>query len=205
MMEDLAKVTTNQPSPLGAGRGRLPDLKLRYLELRPQLLASLGCKGLMELPRIEKVVLNMGVGREISNSKALEEVVKELSQIAGQLPYKTRAKNSLAAFKLREGMFIGAAVTLRGERMWSFLAKLIHVVLPRVRDFRGLKPNSFDSKGNYSLGIKEQIVFPEINFEDVRKLRGLDVTIVIKGKGRESSLTLLKALGFPFLEASSKA
>lgn len=180
------------------------SLKERLITNRGELLKQLGLTNPMQLPRIEKVVLNMGVGREIANSKALEEVVKELTLIAGQAPYQTKAKNSLASFKLREGMSMGAAVTLRGERMWSFLTKLAAVVLPRVRDFRGLNPNSFDQNGNFSLGIKEQIVFPEINFEDVRRLRGLDVTIVINSPSAKASLVFLKSLGFPFAERGGK-
>ena len=152
----------------------------------------------MQCPKIEKVVINIGVGEAISNPKVLEEAVAELTQIAGQKPVVTRAKKSIANFKLREGMPIGCKVTLRGERMYQFLDKLVSVALPRVRDFHGINGNSFDGRGNYTLGVKEQLIFPEINFDKVKKVRGMDIVIVTTAKTDEEGRTLLQLMGMPF-------
>ena len=152
----------------------------------------------MQAPKIEKIVINIGVGDAVSNSKLLDEAVNELTLISGQKPIITRAKKSIAGFKLREGMPIGCKVTLRGERMYEFLDKLINISLPRVRDFRGVSNNSFDGRGNYTLGIKEQLIFPEINFDKVNKLRGMDIVFVTTAKTDEEGHELLAQLGMPF-------
>lgn len=152
----------------------------------------------MQAPKVEKIVLNIGVGDAVSNSKLLDEAVNELTLITGQKPVITRAKKSIAGFKLREGAPIGCKVTLRGERMYEFLDKLVNISLPRVRDFRGVSNNSFDGRGNYTLGIKEQLIFPEINFDKVNKLRGMDIVFVTTAKTDEESRELLAQLGMPF-------
>ena len=152
----------------------------------------------MQAPKIEKIVLNIGVGDAVSNSKLLDEAVNELTLISGQKPVITRAKKSIAGFKLREGAPIGCKVTLRGERMYEFLDKLVNISLPRVRDFRGVSNNSFDGRGNYTLGIKEQLIFPEINFDKVNKLRGMDIVFVTTAKTDEEGHELLAQLGMPF-------
>ena len=152
----------------------------------------------MQAPKIEKIVINIGVGDAVSNSKLLDEAVNELTLISGQKPIITRAKKSIAGFKLREGMPIGCKVTLRGERMYEFLDKLINISLPRVRDFRGVSNNSFDGRGNYTLGVKEQLIFPEINFDKVNKLRGMDIVFVTTAKTDEEGHELLTQLGMPF-------
>ena len=152
----------------------------------------------MQVPKLEKIVVNMGVGDAIQNAKALDAAVDELTQIAGQKPVITKAKKSIANFKLREGVAIGCKVTLRGERMYQFFDKLISISLPRVRDFRGLSKDSFDGRGNYTLGIKEQLIFPEINFDKVKKVRGMDIVIVTTAKTDDEGRALLKSLGMPF-------
>ena len=152
----------------------------------------------MEVPKLEKIVVNMGVGDAISNSKALDAAVEDLTAITGQKPLVTKAKKSIAVFKLREGMSIGAKVTLRGERMYEFYDKLVSITLPRTRDFRGVSKNAFDGRGNYTLGIKEQTIFPEINFEQVNRVRGMDIVIVTTANTDEEARFLLKELGFPF-------
>jgi large subunit ribosomal protein L5 len=152
----------------------------------------------MQVPALEKIVINIGVGDAVSNSKLLDEAVEELTLISGQKPMVTRAKKSIAGFKLREGMPIGCKVTLRGERMYEFLDKLCNISLPRVRDFRGVPKNSFDGRGNYTLGVKEQFIFPEINFEQVTRVRGMDVVIVTTANTDEEARRLLQELGFPF-------
>lgn len=152
----------------------------------------------MQAPKVEKIVLNIGVGDAVSNSKLLDEAVNELTSITGQKPVITRAKKSIAGFKLREGAPIGCKVTLRGERMYEFLDKLVNISLPRVRDFRGVSNNSFDGRGNYTLGIKEQLIFPEINFDKVNKLRGMDIVFVTTAKSDEEGRELLAQLGMPF-------
>jgi large subunit ribosomal protein L5 len=152
----------------------------------------------MQVPRVQKVVLNIGVGEAIDNAKALDAAVEDITKMTGQKPIITRAKKSIANFKLREGRAIGTKVTLRGERMWSFLDRLMNVVLPRVRDFRGVNPNSFDGRGNYTLGFHEQLVFPEIDFDQIDKIRGFEVTIVTSAENDEQGRALLQKLGMPF-------
>ena len=162
------------------------------------LMEKFNYDSVMEVPKVEKIVINMGVGDAVQNSKALDSAVEELSLISGQKPMITRAKKSIAGFRLREGMPIGAKVTLRGERMYEFLQKLIAVSLPRVRDFRGVSNKAFDGRGNYTLGIKEQLIFPEINYDDVNKIRGLDIVIVTTSDTDEEARELLSELGMPF-------
>ena len=175
-----------------------PRLKDRYAELRPQLQEELGLSSVMQVPRIEKITLNMGVGDAKVNARSLDKAIDELTLIAGQRAQMTRAKKSIAGFKIREGMPIGAKVTLRGPRMWEFLDRLVSIALPRIRDFRGLSPASFDGRGNYSLGVREQIIFPEIDYDDVETIRGLDVTITTSADSDEEALALLRELGLPF-------
>ena len=174
-------------------------LKEKYLnEVVPSLKEKYNYKSIMEVPKLEKVVINMGVGDATTNSKLLEAAVHDLTLISGQKPVVTRAKKSIAGFKVREGQAIGCKVTLRGENMYNFLDKLISISLPRVRDFRGLSPKSFDGRGNYTIGIKEQLIFPEINFDEVEKVRGMDIVIVTTAKTNEEAFDLLKELGVPF-------
>ena len=175
------------------------NLKEKYeKEVVPALMQRFGYKSIMEVPRIEKVVINMGVGDAIQNPKLLDSAVKELALITGQRPMVTRAKKSISAFKVRKGMAIGCKVTLRKQRMWDFLTKLIFLALPRVRDFRGLDPDSFDGRGNYTLGLREQLIFPEIDYDDIEKVRGMDVTIVTTAETDEEARELLRLLGMPF-------
>jgi large subunit ribosomal protein L5 len=176
----------------------VPRLKQRYAEVRPQLKDELELRTVMEVPRIEKITLNMGVGEAKTEAKSLDAAVEELTTIAGQRAQVRRARKSIAGFKLREGMPIGARVTLRGERMYEFLDRLVSIALPRIRDFRGLSPRSFDGRGNYSIGIREQIIFPEINYDDIAAVRGLDVAITTSAKTDEHALALLRGLGLPF-------
>ncbi len=174
-------------------------LEQKYVEtVKPSLMKEFEYKSVMEAPKIEKVVLNMGVGDAIANPKALDEAYEEMTLIAGQKPVITKAKKSIANFKLREGMNIGCKVTLRGERMYEFLDKLFNISLPRVRDFRGVSTTAFDGRGNYTLGVKEQLIFPEINFDKVNKVRGLDVVIVTTAKTNQEAFALLKGMGMPF-------
>jgi large subunit ribosomal protein L5 len=176
-----------------------PRLKVRYeQELRPSLKDDLGLSSLMDVPHIEKITLNMGVGEAKTDAKQLDSALDELSTIAGQRAQVRRARKSIAQFKIREGMPIGAKVTLRGARMYEFLDRLIAIALPRIRDFRGLSPNAFDGRGNYSLGIREQIIFPEINYDDIQQVRGLDVAITTSAKTDDQALALLRGLGMPF-------
>lgn len=180
----------------------MSTLKEKYLtEVRPSLIEQFGYKNILEAPRLEKVVINMGIGEGKDNPKLLEAAAKELSLITGQKPVITRAKKSVASFKLREGLSIGCKVTLRGEKMYDFVNKLINVALPRVRDFRGVSPKSFDGRGNYSFGLKEQIIFPEINYDDVEKIQGMDIIIVTTAKTDEEARELLRKLGMPFRAA----
>ena len=175
------------------------ELKQKYQdEVLPSLMNKFDYKSVMQVPKVEKIVINMGVGDAVQNSKALDSAVEELSLISGQKPLITRAKKSIAGFRLREGMPIGAKVTLRGERMYEFLQKLIAVSLPRVRDFRGISKNAFDGRGNYTLGVKEQLIFPEINYDKVNKVRGLDIVIVTTANTDEEARELLSELGMPF-------
>jgi len=176
-----------------------PRLKVLYeQELRPGLKDELGAKSMMDVPRIEKITLNMGVGEAKTDAKQLDSALDELTTIAGQRAQVRRARKSIAQFKIREGMPIGAKVTIRGDRMYEFLDRLIAIALPRIRDFRGLSPRSFDGRGNYSLGIREQIIFPEINYDDIQQVRGLDVAITTSAKTDEQALALLRGLGMPF-------
>jgi large subunit ribosomal protein L5 len=174
-------------------------LKERYQEeLVPELMKSLDLKNVMQVPRVEKVVVNIGVGEAIDNAKALDAAVSDLSIITGQKPIVTKAKKSIANFKLREGRSIGAKVTLRGYRMWAFLDRLMNVALPRVRDFRGVSPNSFDGRGNYTLGLREQLIFPEIDYDQIDKIRGFEVSIVTSAGDDDQGRQLLQLLGMPF-------
>ncbi|HEV2737053.1 MAG TPA: 50S ribosomal protein L5 [Candidatus Elarobacter sp.] len=174
-------------------------------EVVPKLKERFDYKNPMMVPKLEKVVINMSVGEAIQNSKALEKAVDELTTISGQKPVITKAKKSIAAFKLREGMNIGAKVTLRGERMYVFLDKLFNVVLPRIRDFRGLNRKSFDGRGNYNLGLREQLVFPEINFDKVEKARGMDIVIVTTAKNDEEATEFLTQMGLPLQKPAATA
>ena len=167
-------------------------------EILPSLKKEFGCTSDMQVPRLEKIVLNMGVGDALTDSKYLDAAVKELEVIAGQKPVITKAKKSIAGFKLREGNKIGCKVTLRGDKMYIFLEKLVKIALPRVRDFRGISKNSFDGRGNYTLGIKEQLVFPEVEYDSVIKTRGLDIVMVTTAKTNAEALDLLKGFGMPF-------
>lgn len=174
-------------------------LKEKYLnEVVPNLKNKHNYKSIMEVPKIEKIVVNMGVGDATTNSKLLEAAVKDLSLITGQKPVVTKAKKSIAGFKLREGQSIGCKVTLRGENMYNFMDKLISISLPLVRDFRGVSPKSFDGRGNYTMGIKEQLIFPEINYDEVVKVRGMDIVFVTTAKTNEEAFDLLNELGIPF-------
>ena len=174
-------------------------LEQKYVEtVKPSLMKEFNYSSSMEAPKIVKVVINMGVGDAIDNPKNLDEAVAELTQIAGQKPVITKAKKSIANFKLREGMPIGCKVTLRGERMYEFLDKLFNISLPRVRDFHGVSAKAFDGRGNYTLGVKEQLIFPEINFDKVNKVRGMDVVIVTTAKTNNEAHALLKEMGMPF-------
>jgi large subunit ribosomal protein L5 len=181
------------------GNGYRPRLKERYEEeLRGQLKDRLGVSSIMEVPRLQKITLNMGIGDAKTESKVLENALEQLTTIAGQRAQVRRARKSIASFKLREGMPVGVRVTLRGARMWEFLDRLISIALPRIRDFRGLSPRSFDGRGNFSLGIREQIIFPEINYDDVDTIRGLDVAITTTAEDNAQAEVLLRGLGMPF-------
>ena len=174
-------------------------LRERYRqEILPQLQRELGLPGPMRVPRLEKIVVNMGVGDAVRDAKVLDAAVEDLAIITGQRPVVTKARKSIAAFKLREGMSIGARVTLRGARMWEFLDRLLSTALPRIRDFRGLNPRSFDGHGNYTLGVTEQLIFPEIDYDKVASVRGMDITIVTTARDDDEGRALLRALGFPF-------
>lgn len=163
-----------------------------------ELQKQFGYKSVMQVPRIEKITLNMGVGEAIADKKVLEHATNDLTAISGQKPVTTVARKSVAGFKIREGYPIGTKVTLRGERMWEFLERLISISIPRIRDFRGLNPKSFDGRGNYSMGVREQIIFPEIEYDKIDKIRGLDITITTSAKDNEEGLALMSAFGFPF-------
>lgn len=179
----------------------MPRMKDRYrADVVPTLMKEFSYKNPMQVPRLEKVVLNMGVGAAVANPKDLDNAVRDMTLIAGQKPVVTRAKKSIAAFKIREGMRIGAKVTLRGDRMWFFLDKLFNVTLPRVRDFGGVSPNSFDGRGNFAMGVKEQLVFPEIEYDTVDRTRGMDIIITTTATNDEEARALLRHLGLPFRE-----
>ena len=174
-------------------------LKEKYnQEVSKALMEKFGYKNVMQLKKKKKIVLNMGLGEAIANSKAMDNAVEDMTIIVGQKPVITRAKKSIAGFKLREGMPIGVKVTLRGERMYEFLDRLISIALPRMRDFRGINPKSFDGRGNYTMGIKEQLIFPEIEYDKVDKIRGMDITVVTSAPTDEEAFELLKQLGMPF-------
>jgi len=176
-----------------------PRLKDQYdTEIRPRLKDELGLASIMQVPRIAKITLNMGVGEAKTDAKQLDAAIEELTTIAGQRAQVRRARKSVAQFKIREGMPIGAKVTLRGARMYEFLDRLVTIALPRIRDFRGLNPRSFDGRGNYSLGLREQIIFPEINYDDIQQVRGLDVTITTTAETDDHARALLQAIGLPF-------
>jgi large subunit ribosomal protein L5 len=177
----------------------LARLKTKYeQEVAPALQKQFNYSNVMMLPRMEKVVVNVGLGEAVQNAKALDAAVGDIAAITGQKPIVTKAKKSIATFKIRAGMPIGCKVTLRGERMWDFLDKLVNVALPRVRDFRGVSPKAFDGRGNYALGLKEQLIFPEIDYDKVDKIRGMDIIIVTTANSDEEAKALLKGLGMPF-------
>jgi len=179
--------------------GYVPRLKLRYREqIVAQLQRELGLANAMHVPRLEKAVVNMGVGDALKDGRMLEAAVADLEVITGQKVVVTRARKSIAGFKLREGQAIGAKVTLRGDRMWEFIDRLVTIAIPRIRDFRGLDPNAFDGHGNYTLGLTEQLIFPEIDYDKVVKVRGMDITVVTTARSDEEGRALLVALGFPF-------
>jgi large subunit ribosomal protein L5 len=167
-------------------------------EAAPALFKSFGFRNMMQVPRIEKVVVNIGLGEALDNPKALEAAISDLMQVTTQKPVATKARRSISNFKLREGRLIGAKVTLRGARMWAFLDRLFNVALPRVRDFRGVSPNAFDGRGNYTLGLRDQLVFPEIDYDKIDKLRGMEITIVTTARNDDEARALLKLLGMPF-------
>ena len=167
-------------------------------EIVPALRKSFDFKNIMQVPRIEKIVVNIGAGEALDNPKALEAAVSDLTIVTGQKPVTNKARKSIANFKLREGRLIGTKVTLRGERMWSFLDRLMNTALPRVRDFRGISPNAFDGRGNYTLGLRDQLIFPEIEYDKIDKLRGMEVTIVTTAKNDDQARALLQMLGMPF-------
>ena len=207
------KVTTKKDAPLKAapekketartrrsGAAKTPNvIKTRFeTEVAPALMKELSFKSVMQVPKLEKIVINVGMGEAISNMKLLEEAVKELGMITGQKPVITKAKKSIAGFKLREGMPIGCKVTLRGDRMYEFFHRLLHAALPRIRDFRGVSAKSFDGRGSYTLGVKEQLIFPEIKYDEIAALHGLDITIVTTAENDSHGMALLRHLGMPF-------
>jgi large subunit ribosomal protein L5 len=197
------KTKAAPPAPSGPARptpeGYVPRLKQRYSEeVVPKLKAEFGIDNVMAVPRIERISLNMGMGEAIQNIKILDDAVEELAALAGQKPTITRAQKSIAAFKLREGMPIGCRVTLRGDRMWEFLDRLIAIALPRVRDFRGVPSKSFDGRGNYTLGIRDHLIFPEVDYNKVEKPKGMNITIVTTAGNDERALYMLRELGMPF-------
>jgi large subunit ribosomal protein L5 len=167
-------------------------------EVTPALMKALNLDNVMQVPRIQKVVVNIGMGEALDNPKALDAAVNDVTLITGQKPVVTKAKNSIANFKLREGRTIGVKVTLRGEKMWSFLDRVLNVVLPRVRDFRGVSPDAFDGRGNYTLGLREQLIFPEIEYDKIDKIRGMEITIVTSARSDDHAAVLLQMLGMPF-------
>jgi large subunit ribosomal protein L5 len=184
----------------------VPRLKARYHdEIRAALQSQLGLDNVMQVPRLEKIVVNMGVGEAVTDAKALEGAVKDLTTITGQKPRVNRARKSIAAFKLRAGTPIGAKVTLRGDRMWDFFDRLLSTALPRIRDFRGLPRDSFDGGGNYTFGVNEQLIFPEIDYDDIDRTRGMDITIVTTSTDDDHARALLEAYGFPFARPAATA
>jgi large subunit ribosomal protein L5 len=190
---------------MAATENYVPRMKEEYENtIRPALKDELGLSSIMQVPRIEKITLNMGVGEAKTDAKQLDAAMDELTIIAGQRPQIRKARKSVAQFKIREGMPIGAKVTLRGARMYDFLDRLVSIALPRIRDFRGLNPRSFDGRGNYSLGVREQIIFPEIDYDAIQQVRGLDVTITTSAKTDTEARALLQALGLPFASADGQ-
>jgi large subunit ribosomal protein L5 len=182
----------------------VPRLKRRYRdEIVPQLQQQLGLANVMQVPRLQKIVVNTGVGDAVADAKAIDGAVRDLATITGQKPRVNRARKSVANFKLRQGMAIGAKVTLRGDRMWEFFDRLLAVALPRIRDFRGLSPDSFDGRGNYTFGVTEQLIFPEIDYDAIDRIRGMDITIVTSAETDEQGRALLDAYGFPFRASAS--
>lgn len=181
-----------------------PLKELYQEDIVPALVKEFGYTSVMQVPALKKIVVNVGLGEALDNAKAIEFAVNDITQITGQKPVVTKAKKSIAGFKLREGRAIGVKVTLRGERMWSFLARLIHVALPRTRDFQGISPDSFDSRGNYTLGLREQLIFPEINYDKIDKIRGMEVSIVTSAQTDEEGRSLLRQLGMPFRELAEQ-
>ena len=176
-----------------------PRLRKKYkAEIVPQLMKDFSFKNVMQVPKLERIVINMGLGEAVQNAKLIESASEELKAITGRKPIVTRAKKSIATFKLREGMPIGVMVTLRGEQMYDFLDRLVSIALPRTRDFKGISPKSFDGRGNYTLGIREQIVFPEINYDKIDRIKGMNVTLVTTAETDEQGRALLKSLGMPF-------
>lgn len=183
-----------------------PRLKVRYeQEVLPRLMEEFGIANVIAAPRLEKIVLNMGLGEATQNIKILDDAVEELAQLAGQRPVVTRARRSIAAFKVRQGMPIGCMVTLRGSRMWNFLDRLVATALPRVRDFRGISPKAFDGRGNYTLGIQDHVIFPDVDYNRVDRSKGLNVTIVTTAPNDEQALFLLRELGMPFRRSGREA
>jgi len=179
----------------------IKPMKILYQEdIVPALVKEFKYDSIMQVPGLMKIVVNVGLGEALDNAKAVEFAVNDITQITGQKPVVTKAKKSIAGFKLREGRAIGVKVTLRGERMWSFFSRLIHVALPRTRDFQGISPDSFDGRGNYTLGLREQLIFPEINYDKIDKIRGMEVTIVTSAQTDEEGRSLLRKLGMPFRE-----
>jgi large subunit ribosomal protein L5 len=186
----------------------IPRMKLRFREeLVPRLKDELGLSNVMQVPRLEKVVINMGIGDAVKDGRMLDAALADLEVITGQKPVVTKARKSIAGFKLREGTSIGAKVTLRGDRMWEFLDRLVTLALPRIRDFRGLEPNAFDGHGNFTMGVTEQLIFPEIDYDKVLQVRGMDITVVTTARSDDEGRVLLLALGFPFpgLAAAAQA
>lgn len=182
-----------------------PRLKIRYHEeIKGQLQSDLGLTNPMQVPRLEKIVINMGIGEAITDRKQIEQAVNELSTISGQKPKVNIARKSIAGFKLREGQAVGVSVTLRGDRMWEFFDRLLAIAIPRIRDFRGLNPRSFDGRGNYTFGVNEQLIFPEIDYDDVSTTRGMDITIVTTAETNEGGRALLDAFGFPFRKTAAQ-
>lgn len=174
-------------------------LKERFeKEVMPELLKEFGYDNVMRVPQVHKLVINIGMGEAIANAKAMDNAVRDITEITGQHPVVTKAKRSIASFKLRQGMPIGVMVTLRGQRMWDFLDKLVNVALPRLRDFQGVSPDSFDGRGNYTLGLKEQLVFPEVDYDKIDKVRGMEITVVTTARNDEEGRRLLQLLGMPF-------
>ena len=199
--EEPKKAAGERPAKKAGGEHYVPRMRKRYQEeVVPKLMSEFGITNPMAVPRLDKISVNMGLGEASRNIKVLDEAIEELSALTGQHPVRTRARKSIAAFKLREGMPIGARVTLRGDRMWDFLDRLISVALPRVRDFRGVKRKSFDGRGNYTLGIKDQLIFPEIDLNKVERTKGMNITITTTAGNDERALFMLRELGMPFME-----